>query len=97
MRVSSATSGEAPPAAETGDFRRVFALQLHAKVRGYDACRRGRSARAEETSVTMENGPHLRLFGTQNACKGPADDGRVQNVQGPPGPQTFRIIYREAQ
>ncbi|MCK1385182.1 hypothetical protein [Bradyrhizobium sp. 21] len=41
MRVSSATSGNGRRAPESGVFRGIFAVQLHAKVRRYDACRWG--------------------------------------------------------
>jgi hypothetical protein len=76
-----------------GRFSPDFALQPHEKVRCYDARGVGLDARPRRRRQHVDTA--LRPFGMQNACKGPADGGRVQ-MRGPPVP-TFRIIYREAQ
>ncbi|MDG9695566.1 hypothetical protein QC281_36550, partial [Streptomyces sp. DH17] len=55
MRVSSATSGTGSSALESGVFRGIFAVQLHATVRGYDACRRGRFATSWDIPRAVEN------------------------------------------
>ena len=62
MRVSSATCGRDPRAPESGVFRGIFAVQLHVKVRVYDACRCGRFAADEPVPVTVENLPHCGLL-----------------------------------
>ncbi|MCK1475273.1 hypothetical protein IVB27_10790 [Bradyrhizobium sp. 197] len=62
MRVSSATSGTRSPAPESGVFSGIFAVQLHAKVRRYDARRGGRSASSEGRPVAVENLPHCGLL-----------------------------------
>src|SRR3954468_10380958 len=51
MRVSSATSGNTPSAPESGGFCGIFAVQLHEKVRVYDACRCGRFADGGEARL----------------------------------------------
>ena len=89
--------GRAASAPESGVFRGIFAVQLHGKVRRYDARRWRTSRDIRRSGAPVENPPAVRPFGTLNACKGPADGGRVNNRAGAPGPPTFRIIYREAQ
>jgi len=95
MRVSSAASGRRLLASESGDFCGIFAVQLHGKVRAYDAPRGGDFLTGGSSPGPGVKAAALRLFGTQNAYKAPADDGRVQTC-GALNP-TFRIIYREAQ
>ncbi|WP_431202911.1 hypothetical protein ACQ86E_29135 [Bradyrhizobium betae] len=55
MRDSSATSSTGPGAAESGVFLRVFAVQLHATVRGYDARQSGRIASSGDIPGAVEN------------------------------------------
>jgi len=62
MRVSSATSGNGASAPESGVFRGIFAVQLHAKVRGYDARRCGRFSPGEPVPVAVENLPRRGLL-----------------------------------
>jgi len=62
MRVSSATSGTNPAAPESGVFRRFFAVQLHAMVRGYDARGRGRLAARGQVLAATENLPRCGLL-----------------------------------
>jgi hypothetical protein len=62
MRVSSATSSMGPCAPESGVFSGIFAVQLHEKVRGYDARRCGRFAPSEGRPAAVENLPHCGLL-----------------------------------
>jgi hypothetical protein len=62
MRVSSATSGRWLAALESGVFRGIFAVQLHAKVRAYDARRCGRFAPGGPILVAVENLPQCGLL-----------------------------------
>jgi len=55
MRVSSATSRSAADAPESGVFRGIFAVQLHAKVRAYAACRCGRFAAGRAPPAVVDN------------------------------------------
>jgi len=57
MHVSSATCGSGLPAPESGAFRGIFAVQLHVKVRGYDARRCGCFSAGRPVPVAVENLP----------------------------------------
>jgi hypothetical protein len=70
MRVSSATSGNAPSAPESGVFRGIFAVQLHGKVRVYDARRCGRFANGGEALAAVENLPQCGLLARKMLGKG---------------------------
>jgi hypothetical protein len=62
-------------------FPRDFAVQLHGKVRCYDAHdwdSRRENRRCPQVAGSSGKPAALRLFGTLNACKGSADGGRVQ-------------------
>ena len=70
MRVSSATSGTAPSAPESGVFSGVFAVQLHDKVRFYDAGRWGRFADGQEALAAVDNLPCCGLLARKMLGKG---------------------------
>lgn len=70
MRVSSATRGAVSAASESGVFRGIFAVQLHVKVRGYDARCRGGLARGEEEPEAVENSPFCGLLARKMLGKG---------------------------
>src|SRR5947208_5507310 len=70
MRVSSATSGNAPSASESSVFRGIFAVQLHGKVRVYDACRWGRFANGGQGLAAVENHPRCGLLARKMLGKG---------------------------
>src|SRR3954464_2415126 len=69
-------------------------MQLHAKVRRYDARRTGRSAGREEGAGGGGKPPALRPFGTLNAWKASADVGRVNNRAGACGPHLSHHLQR---
>ncbi|SFI52409.1 hypothetical protein [Bradyrhizobium sp. Gha] len=87
-RVSSATSGRSRPAPESGDFRGNIAVQLHAKVRFYDACGGPRQA-AVENLVRCDVLARKMLMESRPMMAGYKRAGALN--------PTFRIIYREAQ
>jgi hypothetical protein len=95
MRVSSATCGRGLSAPESGVFRGIFAVQLHAKVRAYDARRCGRFSASGPVPSAVENLPRCGLLARKMLVKGwPMMAGYKR--AGALNP-TFRIIYREAQ
>lgn len=95
MRVSSATSGNGASAPESGVFRGIFAVQLHAKVRGYDARCRGRFAVGGPIPAAVENLPPCGLLARKMLVEGRPMMAGYKRA-GALNP-TFRIIYREAQ
>jgi hypothetical protein len=62
MRVSSATSRSAADAPESGVFRGIFAVQLHAKVRAYAARRCGPFAAGRPTLAAVDSLPRCGLL-----------------------------------
>jgi len=95
MRVSSATSGNGASAPESGVFRGIFAVQLHVKVRFYDACRCGRFAAGGPVPVAVENVRRCGLLARKMLVEGRPMMAGYKRA-GALNP-TFRIIYREAQ
>ena len=95
MRVSSATSGRGLPALESGVFRGIFAVQLHGKVRAYDARRCGPEGSAAGMRAAVENLPHCGLLARNMLVRGRPMMAGYKRA-GALNP-TFRIIYREAQ
>lgn len=95
MRVSSATSSRGLSAAESGVFGRIFAVQLHEKVRGYDALGFGEWSAGTADPAAMENLPRCALLARKMLVeRRPMMAGYKR--AGALNP-TFRIIYREAQ
>lgn len=95
MRVSSATSSRGLPAAESGIFRRIFAVQLHGKVRGYDARDFGERRAGRAYPAAVENLPRRGLLARKMLVKRRPMMAGYKRA-GALNP-TFRIIYREAQ
>jgi hypothetical protein len=62
MRVSSATCGRGLSAPESGVFRGIFAVQLHVKVRFYDARAVGSFSAGGPVSSAVENLPRCGLL-----------------------------------
>jgi hypothetical protein len=89
MRVSSATSGVAPSASESSGFPAVFAVQLHAKVRGYDARRFTRNLAGAEQPVAVENRPHCGLLARQMLVEGRPMMAGYKTFEGLQAPQPF--------
>lgn len=70
-------------------------MQLHVKVRFYDARRGGRFSAGGSVPVAVENLPHCGLLARKMLVKGRPMMAGYKRA-GALNP-TFRIIYREAQ